>query len=107
RRDGVELPTNFTATVNAELKVGALEETVTVPLIAPGTKFLDRQNQLDIRFKRLFKVRQLQLEAQADAYNALNTGVVLTKVQTLGRAFDRPASILQGRLVRFGMQARW
>src|SRR5438128_7910267 len=30
KREGVELPTSFTATVNAELRVGALEETVTV-----------------------------------------------------------------------------
>jgi hypothetical protein len=30
RREGIELPANFTATVNAELAVGALEETVTV-----------------------------------------------------------------------------
>jgi Carboxypeptidase regulatory-like domain len=30
RREGIELPSGFTATVNAELKVGALEETVTV-----------------------------------------------------------------------------
>jgi len=30
RRDGLELPSGFTATVNAELKVGALEESVTV-----------------------------------------------------------------------------
>jgi hypothetical protein len=29
-RDGVELPTNFTATINADLKVGTLQETVTV-----------------------------------------------------------------------------
>src|SRR4030095_1445374 len=29
-RDAIELPANFTATVNAELKVGALEETITV-----------------------------------------------------------------------------
>src|SRR5438046_1705298 len=28
KRDGLELPPNFTATVNIELKVGALEETV-------------------------------------------------------------------------------
>jgi hypothetical protein len=83
------------------------QSTISVPLNAPGTKFLDRQNQLDIRFKRLFHVRGLTLEAQADAYNALNTGVVLTAVQTYGRALDRPASILQGRLLRFGMQARW
>jgi hypothetical protein len=30
RRDGIELSGNFVATVNAELKVGALEETITV-----------------------------------------------------------------------------
>ena len=30
RREGLELPADFTATVNAELKVGALEETITV-----------------------------------------------------------------------------
>src|SRR4029077_8444417 len=30
KRDAIELPTNFTATVNGELRVGALEETVTV-----------------------------------------------------------------------------
>src|SRR5437016_4882274 len=30
KRDGVELASNFTATINADLKVGAMEETVTV-----------------------------------------------------------------------------
>src|SRR5262245_56422274 len=30
KREGVELQSNFTATINAELKVGAVEETVTV-----------------------------------------------------------------------------
>ena len=35
RRDGVELPANFTATINAELRVGALEETVTVSGASP------------------------------------------------------------------------
>ena len=34
-RDGVELPGNFTATVNADLKVGSLEETVTVSGATP------------------------------------------------------------------------
>jgi Carboxypeptidase regulatory-like domain len=30
KRDAVELPSNFTSTINADLKVGAMEETVTV-----------------------------------------------------------------------------
>jgi hypothetical protein len=78
-----------------------------VPLNAPGTKFLDRQNQLDVRLTRAFKLHGVNLQAQVDAYNALNTGVVLTAVQTYGTALDRPASILQGRLLRFGMQAKF
>jgi len=35
RREGVELPASFTATVNAEMRVGALEETITVSGDAP------------------------------------------------------------------------
>ncbi len=41
KREGIELTTSFTATVNAELKVGALEETVTVSGQAP---VVDTQN---------------------------------------------------------------
>ena len=35
RREGIELPSNFTMTINAELRVGALEESVTVTGAAP------------------------------------------------------------------------
>src|SRR6476620_3278436 len=30
KRDGIELPSGFTATINGDLKVGSLEETITV-----------------------------------------------------------------------------
>src|SRR3954464_13540544 len=35
KREGLELPSNFTASVNADLKVGALEESVTVSGSSP------------------------------------------------------------------------
>ena len=35
RREGVELPADFTATINADLKVGAIEESVTVSAESP------------------------------------------------------------------------
>src|SRR5215831_14920488 len=35
RRDGIELPAAFTAQVNVELQVGALEETITVSGASP------------------------------------------------------------------------
>src|SRR5438128_11756002 len=36
KKDGIELASNFTATINADLKVGAVEETVTVPRESPN-----------------------------------------------------------------------
>ena len=41
RREGIELTTGFTATVNADMRVGALEETITVSGAAP---IVDTQN---------------------------------------------------------------
>ena len=35
KRDGIELPSGFTATVNADLQVGAVAETITVTGAAP------------------------------------------------------------------------
>jgi hypothetical protein len=34
-REGIDLPASFTATVNADLKVGGVEETITVTGAAP------------------------------------------------------------------------
>jgi hypothetical protein len=41
KREGIEMTSGFTATVNAEMKVGTLEETVTVSGTAP---VVDTQN---------------------------------------------------------------
>src|SRR5262249_33201503 len=46
KREGVELSANFTATVNAELRVGALEETITV---SGQTPVVDVQNVVQQR----------------------------------------------------------
>ena len=54
-----------------------------------------------------YNSRGAEYKAQRNVYNALNSGVILTQVQTFGSALDRPATILQGRLMRFGVQARW
>ena len=43
KRDGVELPTNFTATINADLRVGALEETITVSGAVAGRRRAERR----------------------------------------------------------------
>src|SRR5262249_56798982 len=48
RRDGIELTTGFTATVNADLRVGAVEETVTVSGASPVVDVQNVQKQITI-----------------------------------------------------------
>jgi len=107
----VDRPTFLAATAKAGYNNGQgvqlTQSSVNVQLIQPGSKFLDRQNQADIRIKRPFQIGRMQIEGQFDAYNAFNSGVVLSRVQTYGTALDRPATILQGRLLRVGAQLRW
>ena len=49
RRDGMALPANFTATVNAEMAVGSLEETITVTGEAPLIDTQSTRQQLQIQ----------------------------------------------------------
>src|SRR5437016_2775934 len=46
KRDGIELTTGFTATANAEMKVGALEETVTVTGASPVVDIQNARTQI-------------------------------------------------------------
>ena len=48
KRDDLELPPNFTATVNAEMKVGTIAETVTVSGSSPVVDMqnMNQQNRL-------------------------------------------------------------
>ena len=49
QRDGIELPANFNASVNVELAVGALEETVTVSGASPIVDVQSSQKTVNLR----------------------------------------------------------
>jgi hypothetical protein len=80
------------------------QTSVTVPLLEPGTKYLDRWNQIDLRLARRFEIGRLKLQGQFDVFNLLNASSVLSVVETFGTSLDRPSSILQGRLFAVGAQ---
>jgi carboxypeptidase family protein len=74
RREGLELTTAFTATVNAELRVGTLEETVTVTGESP---VVDIQNVMQQSvFAREF-VDALPVGSNINLYSTLVPGAVL------------------------------
>ena len=74
RRDGLELTTAFTATVNAELVVGAVEETITVSGESP---VVDIQNVMQQKVFTREVVDQLPVGGNVNLYSALVPGAVL------------------------------
>jgi hypothetical protein len=76
RRDGIELPSAFTATVNAEMRVGAVEETVTVTGQSPVVDASNVTHQTVISKDVMAAVPAARI---ATAYSSLLPGV-----QTLG-----------------------
>jgi hypothetical protein len=83
---------------------------LTLPLVAPGTEFLPRVRQLDLSFAKSFTVRdRTRLQAQFDLFNVFNVNTTAAVRSTLyaTAAYNLPASILQGRMIRLGAQLRW
>jgi hypothetical protein len=82
---------------------------LSVPLVPPGTDFADRINQLDLSLAKWFNVGTSRIQGQVDLFNAFNRNDVYA-VRSLNfgtAAYQQPSSILQGRIIRIGMQARW
>jgi hypothetical protein len=82
---------------------------VTVPLVAPGTEFLPRINQLDLSFAKNFQVSGYRLSGQMDIFNVSNENFVTAYRSTnfATTAYQQPSSVLQGRMIRLGLQVKW
>ena len=77
RREGVELTTGFVATINGELSVSALEETVTVTGTAPLVDVKSSSQQAVYAGATL---RELPLGKNSGSYAALLPGAVLNNL---------------------------
>ena len=82
---------------------------VTVPLVAPGTEFLPRLNQLDLSFAKWFQFGGGRFQGQADLFNVFNKNYAQAYRSTnFGTAsYLQPSSVLQGRMIRLGVQVKW
>jgi hypothetical protein len=80
---------------------------VTVNLIAPGSQYGDRVNQLDFRIAKILKFGRTRTMAGIDLYNALNSSAILTynnafvpATATSPGSWLQPVTILTGRLIK-------
>jgi hypothetical protein len=75
----------------------------TVNLVAPGTLYGERANQLDLRFSKMLRFGRNRMAVNLDLYNALNANPVLTLNNNYA-AWQVPQGILLARFVKLGAQ---
>ena len=107
--------TRYAANCTAPCTPGALVDpgmtlaSMSVPLVAPGTEFFDRLNQLDLTVSRVIPFGKLRFEPEAALFNALNASSV-SAVRSLNygtSSYEQPSTILQGRFLRLGVKMKW
>jgi hypothetical protein len=82
---------------------------ISIPLVAPETEFTPRINQLDLSFSRLTRVSNITIVPKLDLFNALNSDdyTAVATAQFAATTYMRPATILQGRIIRIAADVRW
>ena len=87
--------------------VGPCTQTVTVSIVGPYVMVEPRANQLDIRLSKIFKLKQVRLQANFDIYNLTNASDVLALQNQYGPTFLNALNTLPGRLFKFGAQVNF
>jgi hypothetical protein len=80
-RDGIDLPSSFTATVNAELKVGGVEETITVTGEAPVVDVTSASTEQILKVDLLESIPAVR---SPQGFVALTPGMVATGIGSVG-----------------------
>jgi hypothetical protein len=106
------LVTPATANAPADLRAAltaAGQASISVPLVAPEIEFTPRINQLDLSFSKRIQARGLSLLPKIDFFNALNSDDYssVSTTQFGAAAYNRPSVILQGRIIRVGVDVTW
>ncbi len=82
---------------------------LSVPLVAPETEFTPRINQVDFSLSKRVQFGRVSALPKVDFFNALNSDDY-SSVSTLqfgAAAYNRPSVILQGRIIRVGVDVSW
>jgi hypothetical protein len=83
------------------------QSSVSLRLSEPGSVYAERVNQLDFTAAKTWIVRGVRLTPEVSLFNALNANPIVSQTTAFGPALGNPLRILEGRLIRFGFQARF
>ena len=76
---------------------------LSVDILEPNAQYLDRRNEIDLRFGKVLRFGRARSVISLDLFNALNIDAVVTANQNFA-VFNRPTSILPARLMKFSVQ---
>ena len=80
------------------------ESNISLGLLRPNTLFLDRRNELDVRFGKVLRFGRARSVVSLDIFNALNTDVPISASSTYSltnaAAWLRPTGILNARMFK-------
>ncbi len=79
---------------------------MTINLVAPGSMYGDRLNQLDFRLAKILRFGRTRTTVGVDLYNVLNSSAILTYNTGFvpGGPWLQPTGVLTGRMGRISAQ---
>ncbi|MEQ1757016.1 MAG: carboxypeptidase regulatory-like domain-containing protein [Vicinamibacterales bacterium] len=92
---------NANSTLGRPLSGGAAN--ISVALLPENTKYLDRRQELDMRFGKVLRFGRTKSVVSLDVFNFLNSDARIT-VNNSYAAWLTPTSILNARLMKFSVQ---
>jgi hypothetical protein len=78
--------------------------TAVVAIAPPNSIYEDRFNQIDLRFSRRFKFKQVRFEPRFDIYNLTNSAAINGALGGYGPIWRYPYAVLTARFAKFGVQ---
>jgi hypothetical protein len=96
-------------TPGAVIIPGLTAASVNLGVVAPGTEFTPRINQVDFALSKTVKVDHISFTPKLDLFNALNSDdyTSVTSSQFNANTYLQPSVVLQGRIVRVGVDVKW
>ena len=76
---------------------------MTIGLLRPNSEFLERRNELDLRFGKVLRAGKSRSVVSLDIYNALNTDALINVNQSFA-VWMRPTEILNARLAKVSIR---
>jgi hypothetical protein len=73
----------------------------------PGSVYYDRVNQMDFTLAKTFRISSVRVTPELSLFNLFNANPIVSQTTAFGPALGNPLRILEGRLIRFGVQARF